>query len=180
MGVNKNIDELKKELADMHKLFDHALSDKKKALDVKKTDKTPLIKDNKEQLKENSLSKKTISKQESPINKPILSNEKEANFNDDIENKKNLIEETKIVEIKDETENSYKTKPENKEISLTEENDNLDDITFSFNDNSDIEDNSNSKLIKLHKKEQYLSIREKLERIKNEIKQKELELKNKK
>lgn len=178
MGVNKNIDELKKELADMHKLFDHALSDKKKTLDVKKTDKTPLIKDNKEQLKENSLSKKTISKQESPINKPILSNEKEANFNDDIENKKKLTEETKIVEIKDETENFHKTLPTYKEISLGEENDNLDDITFSFDDNSDIEDNS--KIIKLNKNEQYLSIREKLERIKNEIKQKELELKNKK
>ncbi len=200
MGVNKNIEDLKKELADMHRLFDNIISDKKENTKNK-------IKINPEKNNENTEQKKEVfAKTETPNSNITKENIKE-NITDEkvlTESSTNIKESTEItleeeITIVDQTEPTSNTSNSSDEILEKEmdksmineteilnttnsktESEELSDIMISFDSPSESIKEKDSKVIDLHTKEQYLSIREKLERIKNEIKQKELELKKKK
>ena len=189
MGVNKNIDELRKELENMHKIFDSVLFDKKGS-----SGKSTLAKDDKKTTKENAVVKNQTTKEKAINNSSTFSDEKkienEEKTSNLVKNKEIFTEEVKEesttqteseIENKNETEEQIISETELEVKDQTEENNNLDDdFTFHFDETTKRIEQSDSKVINLHKKDQYLSIREKLEKIKNEIKQKELELKNKK
>lgn len=179
MGVNKNIEDLKKELASMHKLFDNILADKKekisegnKELDLKGSlsEQNVISEEERTISQEDEILKKSIKKESSISNN---NNEEELSENNIISNIENItsLEEDNLI-------------PENQDLSNNIEEfvqkEDIDDITLSFEPDLANTNKDSSKVIDLHSKEQYLSIREKLEKIKNEIKQKELELKKKK
>lgn len=203
MGVNKNIEDLRKELADMHRLFDNIISDKKenakKELKIRpknivdhtkpkkevlsKTE-IPTINTTKEEVKENTVINNIITKEINNSKKITeINNEEEITIidqtkpeldtSDNTNTTKEIIEKKTDKSINNETEISDRSNPKT-------ESEELSDIMISFDSPSKSKEEKDSKVINLHTKEQYLSIREKLEKIKNEIKQKELELKKKK
>lgn len=194
MGVNKNIDNLKKELDDMHRIFDNIIGkDKNEKSDDVTKDKIISKDDN------------SIKVTESP--KTTNTSNIKINDKDELENPnsiytiKNDIEEIEItnttienqpieshIEVTDSIDDNELINKQLVEIENTnndkintEKEDTISDITISFESSSNLNNNSDNdaKIINLNKQEQYLSIREKLEKIKNEIKEKELELRKK-
>jgi len=216
MSVNKNIEDLKKELNDMHKLFDNILSDQKEKKETV-LDSNPLKISAKDRIEKNEKETINTTKKIEKILDNVEQHETESidtssNLLDEntnnLENNSNIKKEEETLEtepidetlqIEDKTSISSKLEesttnevvndndiydsPEEPIIFIDEtvNKESIDDISIVFENSIDENLNANeSKVINLHKKEQYLSIREKLEKIKNEIKQKELELNKKK
>jgi hypothetical protein len=170
MEVNKNIDELKKELENMHKLFDNVLFEKKTSINNTKTLFTE-----KEEIKKQA-QKESTNNNFDDNTKEITSGKDASNNSEIIKPKTEVLNQDNDINIIDKTKTDIDD-IKNDAIMYPEpaNEPNLTEIPISFDNTK----KSDTKVINLNKKEQYLSIREKLEKIKNEIKKKESELKNK-